>query len=68
MKLTRLPWGNTQDQPVELFQIEDEESGFFVSITNFGAAIIRVKMPDNEGNSTDIHAARWQCAAPVKGA
>jgi len=54
MELKRNQWGEVNGIPVEKFTLKDINSGFVVELTNFGAIIVRVKMPDKNGTTDDI--------------
>ncbi|MHA1728932.1 MAG: aldose epimerase family protein [Promethearchaeota archaeon] len=54
MKLKREKWGFFNKQSVELFTIWDKKTGFFVEISDFGATIVRLKIPDRKGNVKDV--------------
>jgi len=55
MKLERKSWGEYQKHPVELFTVSDPKTGFLVQITDFGATLVRVMMPDKDGHLDDIN-------------
>ena len=54
MKLTKKNWGMVKDQEIELLTITDLESGFEVRISNYGATLVSVKVPDRDGKVSDI--------------
>ncbi len=51
-------WGTYNQKRIKLVKIEDPNSKYEVHLTNLGASINRVRMPDNKGNVTDIHYGR----------
>jgi aldose 1-epimerase len=54
VKITKKPFGSTPEAtPVNLFTLANE-SGFEVSITNYGGAITSIKVPDRKGNIADV--------------
>lgn len=56
MQLIRTkPWGDYQGEAAELFRIIDPDTNFSVDITDFGATLVRVKMPDKNGVVSDIN-------------
>lgn len=51
--MRREPWGSTQNAaPVELFTLEN--GGLRARFTNFGATLVSLEVPDQEGRSADI--------------
>jgi len=54
MLLSRQPFGKLNDRIAELFTFSDPDSSFSVSITDFGATLVRVKVPDWTGKVDDI--------------
>eukprot|EP01111_Echinosteliopsis_oligospora_P015257 TRINITY_DN5975_c0_g2_i1.p1 TRINITY_DN5975_c0_g2~~TRINITY_DN5975_c0_g2_i1.p1 ORF type:complete len:356 (+),score=98.55 TRINITY_DN5975_c0_g2_i1:55-1122(+) len=54
MELTKSDWGEYEGQKVALFTISHKSSGFQVTITDMGASIVRVLVPDRDGKSADI--------------
>jgi aldose 1-epimerase len=55
MEFIRKVWGQVKDTVSELFIVRDPETGFEVQITDIGASIVRVKVPDRNGVINDIH-------------
>lgn len=55
MELKQEKWGVYKGQQTDLFTIKDPTSDFFVQLTNFGAGIVRVKVPDRRGNIDDVN-------------
>ena len=54
MKLTKELWGKTPDGK-EIFKWTlMNEGGAFVVLTNVGAAVVSIGMPDREGKITDV--------------
>ncbi|HME54167.1 MAG TPA: aldose epimerase family protein [Candidatus Lokiarchaeia archaeon] len=51
MKLERLPFGDD----AELISITDPKTGFRVDVSTFGATLVRVQVPDKEGQATDVN-------------
>ncbi|MGY5853855.1 MAG: aldose epimerase family protein [Candidatus Thorarchaeota archaeon] len=47
-------WGYINNQPVELHIFEDSVTGFQVSLSNFGATLVRMLVPDRKGKLSDI--------------
>lgn len=54
MQLSRQSFGQLDDRTAELFTFYDPVSGFSVSISDFGATLVRVKVPDRTGKVEDI--------------
>lgn len=54
MKLVQSSWGSIGGRACELYTIKDNDSGFQVSISDLGASVVRVIMPDQHGNLSDI--------------
>jgi aldose 1-epimerase len=54
MELERLDWGVINNKKVDLIKVKDLETDFEVQITNIGASIVRVRMPDKNNNIEDI--------------
>lgn len=54
MDLHRSDWGLFRGQQTSLYTIRDGDSGFQVSISNLGASLVRVVIPDRDGNPLDI--------------
>ncbi|MHA1745799.1 MAG: aldose epimerase family protein [Promethearchaeota archaeon] len=55
LEYSRTSWGGIHGQEICLYTISDKSTGFSVSLTNIGASIVRVRMPDRNGNISDIH-------------
>ncbi|MFX0103411.1 MAG: aldose epimerase family protein [Candidatus Hodarchaeota archaeon] len=55
MKMNRRNWGSVDGEPAELFSVEDKETGFLVEVSDYGATLVRVKVPDREGNILDVN-------------
>ena len=53
MAITKQSWGVTDDQPVDLYTLQNER-GFEVSITNYGGAVVSLQTPDRSGSFGDI--------------
>lgn len=66
MKLTRDSWGKYDNQSTEIFTISDPDSGFLVQLTNFGATIIQVKVPDRNGKIENINFGQFSPEEYVK--
>lgn len=47
-------WGHVDGEAVELITISDPKTGFEVQLSSYGATIVRVKIPDQQGNVEDI--------------
>lgn len=58
MELMKEKWGLIDGNQIHLYRILDEKTGFEASFTEVGASIVRVKMPDKDGNVSDIHYGR----------
>jgi len=54
LKLESEDWGKVDGNQTKLYTIKDEDSGFLVHITDYGATLVRVKVPDKKGNSDDV--------------
>jgi len=54
MELLRSEWGFYRGRTSSLYTIKDDDSGFEASITDLGASIVRVVMPDRHGNLSDV--------------
>lgn len=55
MEINRKIWGKVNNQDSELFIAMDPDTGYEVHITDVGASIVRVKIPDKNGVVGDIH-------------
>ncbi|MHA1683737.1 MAG: aldose epimerase family protein [Promethearchaeota archaeon] len=55
MKFKREKWDSVNGNAVELFSVEDTETGFLVEISNYGATLVRVKVPNKDGNVIDVN-------------
>ncbi|MBN2155955.1 MAG: galactose mutarotase [Candidatus Lokiarchaeota archaeon] len=49
MKLIKKKWGILENKDVHLFIVEDPNTGFKVEISELGASIVSVQVPDNKG-------------------
>lgn len=58
MELKKQQWGTIKGKTIHLYRVIDETSRFQVSFTEIGASIVRVRMPDKDGNIADIHYGR----------
>ncbi|MBD3350559.1 MAG: hypothetical protein GF364_03635, partial [Candidatus Lokiarchaeota archaeon] len=58
MHVERKTWGQVNGLNSELLIIKCENTGFEVHLTDIGASIVRVRMPDKTGDITDIHYGR----------
>ena len=47
-------WGKYNNLPTEIFTISDPDSVFEVQLTNFGATIIKVEVPDRDGKIENV--------------
>ena len=54
MKFTKKTWGMIDTKKIILFTVSDPKTGFKVEITNYGASIVSVKVPDRDGNVSNI--------------
>ncbi|MBN2149824.1 MAG: galactose mutarotase [Candidatus Lokiarchaeota archaeon] len=54
MKLERKPFGTYKGRPVELFIVTDPRTGFRVDVSDFGATLVRVQVPDKDGKVGDV--------------
>jgi aldose 1-epimerase len=50
----RKKWGNVNGQDVHKFIVEDEETGFKVEISDLGATLFSIYVPDKDGNSNNV--------------
>ena len=53
MKITSVPFGQVDSQPVNLFTLENDQ-GVTVKITNYGGIVTSIVVPDCTGNRGDI--------------
>jgi aldose 1-epimerase len=51
--IERRPWGSVDDRPVELFTLTNA-NGLTARITNFGATVIELRVPDRHGRLADV--------------
>lgn len=54
MLLKRTTWGSIDGESVELFSVEDPETGFHVLLSNYGATLVRIRVPDYTGAIDDV--------------
>ncbi len=54
MKLERKSFGECKGQPAELFIVTDPKTGFRVDVTDFGATLVRVQVPDKNKKVEDV--------------
>lgn len=54
MKIERKPFGTCKGVPAELFIITDPKTGFRVDVSDFGATLVRVQVPDKNGKPSDV--------------
>jgi aldose 1-epimerase len=54
MELLRSDWGFYRGRASSLYTIKDNDSGFEVSISDLGASLVRVVMPDRRGNLSNL--------------
>jgi aldose 1-epimerase len=55
MKLERKPFGTYKGKPAELFMVTDPKTGFRVDVSDFGATLVRVQVPDKSGKAGDVN-------------
>ena len=55
MQFKKESWGTYKDKPTQLFTISDTETGFLVQISDFGATLVRVMVPDRNGHVDDVN-------------
>lgn len=53
MKIEQKIWGNIDNKDVYLFSLKNQ-NGTEVKITNYGATLVSVLTPDNQGNIADV--------------
>jgi aldose 1-epimerase len=53
-KMTQQTFGNTSDGRAATLYTLTNKQGMQVAITNFGATVVSIKVPDGKGNSTDV--------------
>lgn len=53
MPITKIDWGNVSDKDVFLYTIENRH-GLQLSVTNYGAAVARLLVPDRNGVLDDV--------------
>jgi aldose 1-epimerase len=57
MRATRVPWGTTPDgHGIDLYTLQND-SGMTVTVTNLGASVISVDVPDCDGNVANVNLA-----------
>ncbi|MCP4761666.1 MAG: galactose mutarotase [archaeon] len=49
MLIKKESWGEYNNHPAQLFSISDPKSGFEVQISDFGATVVKVLVPDRNG-------------------
>ncbi len=54
MKIERTPFGAYKGKPAELFVVSDPKTGFRVDVSDFGATLVRVQVPDKTGKAGDV--------------
>ena len=54
LKTETKDFGKVNDQTATLYVVTDELSGFEVSITDFGATLVDVKVPDKSGKCSSV--------------
>lgn len=54
MDLEKRSFGPARGHPTDLHVARDPETGFEVHVSNFGATLVRVKVPDRTGSVADI--------------
>ena len=55
MKLIKESWVEFKNQSTNLYKIIDSNTGYEVHISDFGATLVRVKVPDKDGKIDDIN-------------
>lgn len=55
MKIERKPFGTYKGAPAELFIVTDPKTGFRVDVSDFGATLVRVQVPDKNGKVGDVN-------------
>lgn len=53
MTIARMSWGQTEHGPVELFTLTNAR-GLVVKVTNYGATLIELHVPDRDGVPADV--------------
>ncbi len=54
MEVNRILWGEIKGLKVDLFTVSDSKSGFSVSVSNYGATLVSVKVPNRNGDVEEI--------------
>jgi len=54
MELEETAWESYEGQPTRLFTAKHKDSGFFVTLTDFGAHLLRVVVPDKHNGLGDV--------------
>lgn len=52
-KISKTPWGNADGREVFLFKIENQ-NGKFIEVSNYGATLVSVFVPDHEGRRENV--------------
>ena len=53
MTIEQTPWGSVDDRPVDLFTLTNAD-GLVARITNYGATVVELHVPDRQGTLADI--------------
>ena len=54
MKIERKKWGTVDNHDVQIFTIIDPKTGFKVQISDLGATLLSVYVPDKDGNIENV--------------
>jgi aldose 1-epimerase len=67
MKLTTSAFGEVKGKAATLYTVTDEKTKFEVAVTDFGATLVRVKVPDKNGKIIDVHFGQNDAASFISG-
>ena len=54
MELKIEDWGVVNEKMAQKYTVSDPVTGFLVEVTDFGATLVRVQVPDREGHVSDV--------------
>lgn len=55
MQIESRPFGTHEGKAATLHVVTDENTGFQVAVTDFGATLVQVRVPDNHGKVDDVN-------------
>ena len=53
MQITKKPFGQVNDQPVDIYNLKNDND-MEISITNYGCTITTISVPDSDGDMADV--------------